>query len=281
MKPALALPAAATAALTLFGTLTGQTLAQELPTGIQTIGEATVDVENDLAVFLVTLAGKGNTPQEARNQLAPQSQTLKDTLKTAEGIRETATAGLSSEPIYQHLPNRPPMIIGYKTKMTTVVKCASETAGDLATTLLGLNPESVDGPNFSISDETRKKYEIALLKEAALNAEEKARAISETLGRVLGDPVFVDTQALWGQNGPVRPMMAYGAMDSMAGQAPESLPTEAGKNTLKTNITVRFETEPKCPWKSNPETGSSMETGRGTLEPTETHYPPEYRKPGK
>lgn len=280
MKPktnthgATAFPKLALAALAAFGISSAS--AQELPTGLQVTGEARAEVENDTACFLITLSGKGETPQEAKETLLPQNKALMDMLKETEGTDKIQTLGLSSEPLYRQVPNRPPAVIGYQMRAITGVECPAENAGDLTAKIMGLNPESLAGPNFKISEETRKANEVILLEKATDNAVEKAEAIAARLESELGDAIFVSTQSVRAQNqNQPRGMMM--AMDSAGTDGGEPMPTEAGRDTLHAAVEVRFELPPKIhgPWEKGAETGrsgggpqiiepqASAETGKG------------------
>jgi uncharacterized protein len=218
-------------------------IGQEQPTGVQVSGQATEDVANDRAGFLITLQSKGESPKAARETLLAQAKALNNLLTQFPGVEKTQTQAINSAPIWFHQNNSQPRITGYTATSTTSTECPAENAGDLAAQLLELNPHQLNGPNFHLSASLRKSKEIELLQKATKDAKEKAEALAEAVNMKVGNALFLANQTSWG--GP-QPIMARAmAMDSFAGGASaEPMPTQSGEGTLSASVEGRFELIP-------------------------------------
>lgn len=234
--------------LTIYALFLGMALtlanAQEQPTGVQVFGETSQEIANDRASFQITLEAKANSPKEARDLLATQANKLAQILADFGKAEKTQTLSITSIPIYRHTQNNPPQITGYQASSTTITECPADSAGDLAAILLETNPQQLNGPNFHLSEKLRKSKEIELLKDATINAKEKAEAIASASNMILGNAIFLGTETSWG--GPPRqiPMMTMARTADTESNGAEVISTQAGEGRLQTTVNGRFELLP-------------------------------------
>lgn len=215
--------------------------AQEQPTGVQVSGEATQTVPNNRAAFEITLTARGETPKEAKELLLKKTSALKEVIKGFPDTEKTETTNIVSNPIWVHAPSKAPQINGYTASTTTTTVCPAETAGDLASQIVEINPEQLQGPRFHLSEALRKSKEMDLLKEAVNNAREKAAVLTQASGMNLGNPVFIGTETMWEAGASPMKSMIGTEMAMAMHSTPEPMPTEAGEGKLQARVNVHFE----------------------------------------
>lgn len=233
-----ALPIAAALGLTI-ATLTSSMAHadnDEIPSiTISASGE--ISVAPDMAVISTQVVSPGASAPEA---LAANSKAMKkviDEIKSA-GIeaKDIKTSGFSIYPRYdnsQQRQNKAPKIVGYDVRNGVTVNVRDlDKLGDLLNTVVESGANQIGGISFQVSDPESKMDEAR--KNAIENARKKAEVYAAAAGVKLGDVLNII------ENGGYNPRPRGLRMEAMA-MAADSVPVEAGENTLEASVSVKWE----------------------------------------
>lgn len=188
-----------------------------------------------LSTGVVSLAPDANS---AIRRNAEQMSRVVAALQVA-GIadKDVQTSGVSLNPDYQYLANRPPRIKGYYASNTVNVTVRDiGRLGGILDALVATGANQINGPTFDIEDKD------AVLDEARAKALAKARARAEGYAKRLGLRVrrVISIDETGGRAAP-SPVYARAAAVEQAAAANASAPIAPGENVLGLGLHVVYE----------------------------------------
>jgi uncharacterized protein len=206
----------------------------ETPT-IQVRGNAMVRAEPDEALLSITLT-KVDAPGPALADVSARSRTLVTMLdELAIPAANRTTTGVSVSEEVEHT-NRGRRSLGHRATTRVALRLtAPELIGELVSRVVGELDARIDGPQWRIAVDNPIRLEAA--REAARDAERKARAYVEGLGARLGRPLRL-TEAD-SRNSPLA-----GAWVAAGGGGFEPVPIDPGEHEVFASIEVTFALEP-------------------------------------
>ncbi|QSX78052.1 SIMPL domain-containing protein [Agrilutibacter solisilvae] len=151
--------------------------------------------------------------------------------------KDVQTSGVSLNPDYQYLANRPPRIKGYYASNTVNVTVRDiGRLGGILDALVATGANQINGPTFDIEDKD------AVLDEARGKALDKARARAEGYAKRLGLRVrrVISVDETGGRNAP-GPVYARAVMMEQAAAGNASAPIAPGENVLGLSLDVVYE----------------------------------------
>ena len=151
--------------------------------------------------------------------------------------KDVQTSGVSLNPDYQYVANRPPRIKGYYASNTVNVTVRDiGRLGEILDALVATGANQINGPTFDIEDKD------AVLDEARELALKKARARADGYAKRLGLRVLrVVSIDETGGRGVPRPMAARGvAVEQAAADATANAPIAPGENVLGLGLDVVY-----------------------------------------
>ena len=185
-----------------------------------------------ISTGVVTQAADANAAMRAN---AVQMDKVMAAIRAA-GIaeRDIQTSGISLNPQYKYVEDKPPTITGYQASNTVNVKVRDlSRLGKVLDAFVASGANQLNGPNFEV-DKPDEAYD-----EARLAALKKAQARAETYGNALGLKVRRIVSISEGGAGIPRPMPMMRAM-AADGFAKETS-VAPGETTLSVSIDVVFE----------------------------------------
>jgi uncharacterized protein YggE len=151
--------------------------------------------------------------------------------------KDVQTSGVSLNPDYQYLANRPPRIKGYYASNTVNVTVRDiGSLGGILDALVATGANQINGPTFDIEDKD------AVLDNAREKALAQARARADGYAKRLGVRVrrVVSIDESGGRGAP-RPMYGRAAAVEQASAANASAPIAPGENVLGVGLDVVYE----------------------------------------
>ena len=188
-----------------------------------------------LSTSVTSLAPDANT---AIRRNAEQMQRVVAAIR-AEGVAETdvQTSGVSLNPDYQYVANRPPRIKGYYASNTVNVTVRDiGRLGGMLDALVATGSNQINGPAFDIAD--RDAALDAARTQALAKARSRAEGYAKRLGLRVKRVVSVDET---GGRGVPRPVGPRDAAVEQASAANASTPIAPGENVLGLNLDVVYE----------------------------------------
>ena len=190
-----------------------------------------------LSTGVVSLAPDANS---AIRRNAEQMARVVASIKAA-GIaaKDVQTSGVSLNPDYAYVANRPPRIKGYYASNTVNVTVRDiGRLGGILDALVATGANQINGPMFDIEDKD------AVLDKAREKALAKARARADAYAKRLGLRVtrIVSIDETGGRGVP-QPMLGRGAIVEQAAAADASAPIAPGENVLSVTLDVVYELE--------------------------------------
>lgn len=150
--------------------------------------------------------------------------------------KDVQTSGVSLNPDYQYLANRPPRIKGYYASNTVNVTVRDiGRLGGILDALVATGANQINGPTFDIEDKD------AVLDEARAKALAKSRARAEGYAKRLGLRVrrVISIDETGGRGAPAPAYARTAAVAQAAADA--SAPIAPGENVLSLNLEVVYE----------------------------------------
>lgn len=230
----------ALAALSTAGSaLAAQISAPQPPPQIVTSGEGEAQVAPDRARINVAVETRGATAAAAANENARIQRAVVERLK-ALGIpaERISTIGYSVQPEYNYdqQGRTPPRVSGYVARNTVRADVwRIDQVAPVIDAALAAGANSIGGLDFYSSRED------AVRREALANAVRQARADAETMAVAAGGrlgPLIELSAGGFFRPPPPRPMMEMRASAAM--QAADT-PIEPGEQTIRTNVTARWQ----------------------------------------
>lgn len=213
--------------------------ARRRPNVIVAVGQGEVFATPDRATIRLGVQEQARTADAAQKAVNEKMNRILNSLKklgVAENRIRTSRAELY--PVYDHRPNRPPELVGFRsTNAVTVLLdlgAKGPTVGAVLDAAVAAGANSVDGIQFSLADDTEQRAQA--LKQAAENARKKAQSIAAAFGVELGDLVAAGEGASDGLE-PPRPFATRVlAMES----ADVSAPVQPGQIRVAATVEVRY-----------------------------------------
>lgn len=200
-------------------------------------GEGKVEAKPDISKLSMTLRETGKTAKEAQDKIATKWQAVKGDLAKYVDEKDIKTNTYSSYPKYYYPANSKPVLEGYEVTQNIDLKIRKvDDAGNVADAIAKAGINEVNGPSFSIDDESVLKDEAR--QKAIADAKSKAEKLANQLGVDLVRIVSFNES---GDNNPV----FYGRgemMMSKAAVASAPMPEmPVGSNEVYSNVTITFE----------------------------------------
>jgi uncharacterized protein len=151
-------------------------------TKVTVIGEATLNIEPDQAVVMMSVVTQAQTALAAQQQNASRAEAVIAALKTAAGANaEIKTTAYMLEPQNDNRENRLPKIVGYETRNSLTVTIVDLTkVGAVIDAASQAGANSIERVSFGVKD--RNAATGRALGEATKEAMTKARSIAEAMG---------------------------------------------------------------------------------------------------
>lgn len=193
---------------------------------ITVTGNATVDATPDQASFGFGVTTNGLTAAEALSRNASRARTIIEALKKAGvGSSDIQTAQVS---LWPQTSSNGTRITGYQASNSVQVTAALGKSGSLVDAAVRAGANNVDGPSLDAADKSAL-YNRAL-KQALVEAKQKAQAIASATGLTLGAALKVR------EGGALTPIV-YG--EALAARA-TAVPIEAGTQKIEASVTVTY-----------------------------------------
>jgi uncharacterized protein YggE len=207
----------------------GALLAQISPHAIQAVGSATISVNPDQAKLNVGVVTQGATAQDAGQQNATLTTTVRNALMGVLGAAGTIqTISYSVSPRYSTTQGQPSVIIGYTATNTVEVNTTDLTiVGRLIDTANQAGANSVGNLSFGLQNPEPVMEQA--LGQAAKQAQAHANAIAAGLGAKTG----VVISALEGAT--MTPLMVSGVL---AGVTAVPTPIQTGPVSVTASVTI-------------------------------------------
>ncbi len=199
---------------------------------VMVAGHGSVDAVPDSAEITTGVVSEAQTAREALTANNAAMGKIVDGLKAA-GIdaKDIQTQQFQIHPRYRTYKDRPQQIEGYTVRNQVSVKVREiAKLGEIVDQVVTLGANQASNIQFIVSDAEKRKDEARKL--AMENAKHRARLLAEAAGARLG-PVMTISEEVMGPR-PPRPMVARSAMSA------ESVPIEAGSETLRVRVEVVY-----------------------------------------
>lgn len=204
---------------------------------IMTSAQGEVRVTPDRATVMVGVQTRAATAGDASAQNSRKQRAVIDAIK-ARGIaaEQISTAGFSVNPETRYEQGQPPRTTSYVVSNVVIVEVRRiDMVGPVIDAALGAGANQVNSLQFTLSnaDSARRVALAAAVGKARADAETMARAAGGSLGTLLelsATDMYVQP--------PPRPVAM---LARSAASADESVPVEAGQETIRAGVTARWQ----------------------------------------
>jgi uncharacterized protein YggE len=151
------------------------------------------------------------------------------------GIAEVdiRTANLSVYPQYDNSAR--PAITGYRASLSVEAKVRDiGTLGDVINAANGAGADTISGPSFTISEDS--KYTVEAIGKAVADARKNAEAMAKAAGKTVGDVISISDTGVTVPPGPL-----YYDSAAMGAKASAGVPISPGQLDVSASVTVVFE----------------------------------------
>lgn len=199
-------------------------------------GTGEARVSPDVATVRLGITRQTSTAQAAQSQVNEVAQAIL-TAVTRTGVdrKQIQTSQLTLHPVYApQKPENPvpPMIVAYRaTNVVTIRVEDMAKSGQVIDAGLKAGANELQGITFGLKDDTEAREQA--LRQAAREAQSKARVIAESLGVRLGLVQEI-------QEGGVSIQQPYFANAMMARAEGAATPVSPGEITVNASVTVRY-----------------------------------------
>ncbi len=192
-------------------------------------GSGQVDLQPDTAVIGVSVHGDGASSDDAQGVASDKMKTVLAALRSLDSVHiadaDLETQGVNTSPDWEHEGR----FVSDQTLSVTLHDPAQ--AGEVMAAATKAGADSVDGPSFSLAEQSAA-YRDAL-RSALADARSKADAAATAMGvHILGTTTISESN---GGGGPI--MYAADAAGKAASSAP---PVQIGPVTVSAQVTVTF-----------------------------------------
>jgi len=209
------------------------------PNLIVAVGHGEVFANPDRAIVQLGVQEQSAIADAAQKAVNEKMNRILASLKKL-GVPENRIRTSRAElfPVYDHRPNRPPELAGFRAANSVTVLldlgAKGPSVGAVLDAAVAGGANSVEGVHFSLADDTEQR--ALALKKAAENARRKAQSIAAALGVELGELVAAGEGPSDGLE-PPRPfatrVLAMEAADTRA-------PVQPGQIRVAATVEVRY-----------------------------------------
>jgi uncharacterized protein YggE len=196
-------------------------------------GSGTASAAPDQAEMRFGIVTENADAQVAMDAASETARAIVDAVKD-EGVddEEIQTADVSIYPQYDYEGHDIPLIVGYRASLRVAVNVTDiVTVGDVIQAAVDAGANNVDGPTFTLSDDSPQR--TAAIEDAIDDARKRAEAAAEAAGKDLGDVLRISEE---GVEAPPIDMRVGAAIADEAG----TVPIEPGELDLTAGVTVVF-----------------------------------------
>jgi uncharacterized protein YggE len=239
MRRGLGSAAACAAALLLLGVVaTGCTTTVVSPPsgsplyGITATGTGKVAASPDEADMSFGVSRTSSSAKDALAQVSSIAAKITSALVKA-GIAgvDIQTASLNVYPSYDNSPK--PAITGYQASLTVEAKVRDiTTLGDVISAANGAGADNINGPTFTISEDST--YRPAAIDKAVADARKSAEAMAKAAGKSVGDVISISETSV----STPGPLFDSAVASGKAAGVP--VPISPGQLDVTANVTVVF-----------------------------------------
>ncbi len=207
---------------------------------VSTTGTGEVTVAPDLAVVSVSVVATADTADAARSQAAQRSNDLVAALKkagVAEDSIETSYYSLQPQYDYSGQAGKSPRVVGYRAVHAYTVEVSPDHAGDVVDAAVGAAGTTVNGVQFTLTDETRADLRAKALAAAVKNARADADAVANASDVSISGVHSISTASA-GTPVPVQ----YGA-EKTAASGSTSTNFQPGPVTVTATVSVTYDVQ--------------------------------------
>lgn len=197
-------------------------------------GEGKALAAPDQAEMSFGVTTQGTDSKKVLDDAAKKADAIIAALKKA-GIdaKDLQTSGVNLYPQQEYQDGKTPRITGYQASVqvrATIKKIDS--TGDVITAAANAGATDINGPTFTLSDQSTSRAEA--IDKAVADARARADVMAKAAGKSVGDVVSIS------ESGVSVPPIYYGDARAAAG-AQSSVPIETGTLDVMANVTVVFE----------------------------------------
>jgi len=146
---------------------------------------------------------------------------------------DVRTANLSVYPTYGN--GVKPAIVGYQASLSVEAKVRDiGTLGDVINAANSAGADTITGPNFTISEDS--KYTVEAIGKAVADARKNAEAMAKAAGKSVGDVISISDTGVSVPPGPV-----YYDSATLSAKSSAAVPISPGQLDVSANVTVVFE----------------------------------------
>lgn len=195
------------------------------------------EVENDTAIAVLYAAEEGQESAALSTKVNTAIAWGLAEAKKVNGV-EARTLNYTTYPSYDDKGK----ITGWQVRQNIQLKSTDINA---MSTLLGKLQEQlrIESVNYAVSPKVQKQLEDELIAEALGSVKRRAAQVQSNMGRSEYRVVMVNIQS--GQQSFVPPAPSYAAMRTMAADAAPAPALEAGKQTLRVDVSAEIELSTK------------------------------------
>lgn len=156
-------------------------------------GKGTVRVVPDKVLVNVIIATENKSSEKAMDENSKIAKTVISAINQTKAENLVIeTTGLSLEPLYYYKENEPPEIYAYRASMILNVSTTDiEKIGQIIADAIEAGANSVSSLSFDLSDSVKEEAKRKALEYASKDAENKAKAIAESMGVRLGKIYYI------------------------------------------------------------------------------------------
>lgn len=167
---------------------------EQLKRTVQVQGQATMEVEPDVAFLSLGVETQADTAAKAQAQLSDRASKVILALAQA-GIDKAKikTSSYEVSPVYSTRQDKQNLIIGYKAETAITVEISDLRAlGGVVDTCIAAGANAIGSISYDRKD--MESFKELLIRAACEDAAKKAKAAAEALGMRLGPPISIDVQ---------------------------------------------------------------------------------------
>jgi uncharacterized protein len=206
-----------------------------MPATVKVRGDAIIRTEPDEALLWITLSALERTPSAALQDVSTRANALA-TMLDGLGIRhaDRSTTGVSVQEEFDHDAGGR-RSLGHRAATRMSVRLTDhELIGRLIERAVDEVAARIDGPSWQIAPDNPARLEAA--REAAADAQRKARAFAEGVGASLGPPLELSEAEV---HHPVK----FARVAAARMSAGDPIPVEAGEQQVSASVDVTFALE--------------------------------------
>lgn len=240
-KTILVLALAAVLAVSLSGCSSKKVVtapAAESATPINTVsasGHGEVAAAPDEAIMSFGVTRRDKDAKKALDAASKAAEKVGAELQK-QGVKkdDVQTSGVTVYPQYRESGGKA-VIDGFEASINVTAKVTDlGSLGKVITALSNAGADTINGPTFSIGDDS--DFRAKAIEAAVADAKKSAQAMASAAGKEVGEVVSITSSGI---SVPVTPL--YGAAERMSLDAAKAVPIETGQLDVTADVTVVFE----------------------------------------